>query len=103
MLVQPDFAITITLVCCVLHNMIRKKEEIINDVNSEKINVEEYDVSRERIRNAYQVQEKFVDYFVSLNGYCKSIWLVFRHSKYFFKKSDKTLYNIITIVLSCLY
>jgi len=41
MLVHPDFATTITLACCVLHNMIRMKEGIINDVHSEMINVEE--------------------------------------------------------------
>lgn len=73
MLVHPDFATIITLACCVLHNMIRKKEGIINDVHSEMINVEECDVSREPIRaiasrNAYQVRENFVDYFISPIG-----------------------------------
>lgn len=40
-LVHPDFARTLTIACCVLHNMIRKKQGIISDPHSEKTNLEE--------------------------------------------------------------
>lgn len=74
MLVHPDFAKLVTSACCVLHNMIRKKEgTIIADVHDEIINFEECDIQRETTRArasraAYQVRENFADYFISPAG-----------------------------------
>lgn len=73
MLVHPDFATSITSACCVLHNMIRKKEGTLADVHDEMINIEACDLQRETTRArasraAYQVRENFADYFISPAG-----------------------------------
>lgn len=75
MLVHVNVSIKITLACCALHNMIRKREGKLTDVYDELMNfeVDESDTHVENVRAratkaAYKVRDNFIQYFISAAG-----------------------------------
>lgn len=72
MLLGPEKATSITLACCILHNLIREKEGKISDIHEELLQLqettEEISLSNRRSTASLTVRDNFLKYFVSPEG-----------------------------------
>lgn len=73
MLVSPEKATTITLACCILHNIVREKEGTLQDIHEELLQHEDENDATQHVdhgksNTGLNVRNNFVTYFNSREG-----------------------------------